>query len=312
MLSLIIMVLLLPCVMRAAQDQSRTIDPIVTTGWLETNLGAAGLVVVDIRPEADYTAGHINGAVNIPFGPGTWWIFGPGGLLLELPDQTTLFNLLGSAGITSSSKVVVVNKSDTNFDRADATRVAWTLIYAGLKDVAVLDGGYNKWVAESRTVSSDPVTPMAVTYAGTLNEDIVITKERVSKMIGSARIVDARDSDAYFGATFDDVYSSRPGHIKKAVSLPTPWVFEETFDGDSFLYASYKDTNTLEAMAEGVIGKNKKNKKIILYCGVGGYASTWWFLLSEVLGYKKATVYDGSIQEWSADQEAPMTLYRWN
>jgi thiosulfate/3-mercaptopyruvate sulfurtransferase len=309
---LLIMVLLLPVVAMAAQGPSRTIDPIVTTDWLEANLGTTGLVVVDIRPTVDYTAGHITGAVNVPFGPGTWWVISPEGLILQLPDQTALFNLIGSIGITSSSKIVVVNKTDTNFDRADATRVAWTLIYAGLRDVAVLDGGYNKWVADGNATSTEPVTPTTVVYAGTLNENIVIAKERVSKMLRSAKIVDARDPDAYFGVTFDDVYSSRPGHIQKAVSLPTPWVWEETFDGDTFLYATFKNTDTLEAIAEGVIGKNKKNKKIILYCGVGGYASTWWFLLSEVLGYKKVTVYDGSIQEWTMDPDAPVTLYRWN
>jgi len=41
-----------------------------------------------------------------------------------------------------------------------------------------------------------------------------------------------------------------------------------------------------------------KGKKIIVCCGVGGYGSSWWFVLSRILGYRHVKFYDGSAQAW--------------
>ena len=51
-------------------------------------------------------------------------------------------------------------------------------------------------------------------------------------------------------------------------------------------------------MAWKVIGWNRY-KEIIAYCGVGGYASTTYFILKEVLGYPNVKFYDGSAREWT-------------
>jgi thiosulfate/3-mercaptopyruvate sulfurtransferase len=52
-------------------------------------------------------------------------------------------------------------------------------------------------------------------------------------------------------------------------------------------------------------------EEIIDYCGVGGYASPVWFLLTQVVGYTNVKFYDGSMQEWTADPEAPVTKYKY-
>lgn len=49
-------------------------------------------------------------------------------------------------------------------------------------------------------------------------------------------------------------------------------------------------------------------REIIVYCGVGGYASGWWFVLSQVLHYPNVKVHDGPAQEWAADPEAPLVI----
>jgi thiosulfate/3-mercaptopyruvate sulfurtransferase len=85
--------------------------------------------------------------------------------------------------------------------------------------------------------------------------------------------------------------------------LPTPWVF--TADG------VFKDETDLHAMAKGVIGKNT-SKEVLVYCGVGGYASTWWFLLTQVFGYKNVKLYDGGMAEWMQDPNAPVGIYSWH
>jgi thiosulfate/3-mercaptopyruvate sulfurtransferase len=72
---------------------------------------------------------------------------------------------------------------------------------------------------------------------------------------------------------------------------------------------AYRDKSTLGAMASGVIGKHR-DKEIIVYCGVGGYASSWWFVLTQVLGYDNVRIFDGSAQEWVM-KKYDMVPYQW-
>jgi 3-mercaptopyruvate sulfurtransferase SseA len=76
--------------------------------------------------------------------------------LLELPTERDLSNLLGSLGIKENSKVVAVGRGATDFDRVDAIRVAWTILVSGVKNAAVLDGGFPKWQRKKRATTNEP------------------------------------------------------------------------------------------------------------------------------------------------------------
>lgn len=277
----------------------RTITPLVTTKWLEENITRPGLVAIDIRNADEYKDGHIPGAVNVPFSS---WAIEKNGLLLELPEADELFDTIGGAGIKSDSRVVVVNKTDTPFDLADAPRVAYTLLYAGIKNAAVLNGGYNKWLKEKRAVSNKTVTPKKSVYKGKINKEMFITKVYVEKKLGKSLIVDARTPDEFFGI-IDNPFAHKTGHIPTATCLPAPWLWTEK--------GTYRSIREIRAMASGVLGGDK-SREIILYCGVGGYGSTWCFVLREILGYTNVKLYNGSAQEWTADPEAPVARYCWD
>jgi len=276
----------------------RTISPIVSTGWLAENIADPELVVIDIRTNQEYKAGHIPRAINVPFAS---WAIERNGLLLELPEAGELFDIIGAAGIKSDSRVVVVNKTDTPFDLADAARVAYTLLYAGVKNAAILDGGYNKWLKEGRAVSDETVKPEKAAYKGELNETLFISKTHVQEKLGKSIIIDARTPDAFFGVA-QEPFAQRPGHIPGAACLPTPWVWTEE--------GTYKNIEELREMASGVVGRDT-SREIIVYCGVGGYGSVWCFVLREILGYTNVKLYDGAAQEWTADPEAPVARYCW-
>lgn len=295
------------------------IDPIVSTDWLEGNLGAEDLVILDVRTPDEYAAGHIPGAINSH--EANWYLIPPDSVLfMELPAVEDLFTTIGNAGITADSLVVIVSAASgpvplVFYGLAVSPRVADTLIYAGVKNVAIMDGGYDKWVAESRATSAAPVTPTPVTYEGAVNEAMFVSKDYVQKQLtrkcwwwwqylGKSTIVDARDADVYFGVTLEPWATA--GHIPGATNLPAPWLWNIGAD-----YSTYKDTAVLRDMAAGVVIKYFPPKEIIVYCGVGGYASTDYFVLSEVLGYRNVKIYDGSAQEWTADPEAPVNLYMW-
>lgn len=272
---------------------SLDLAPIIETDWLEQNLKAPGVTVVDIRTVPQYQKGHIPGSVNVPF---SLWAVANKGLSLELPSDEALRDVLGRHGISRTSSVVIVNRTETDFSRADATRVAWTCKVAGLENVAVLDGGFSKWARENRPVSAMAATLPAQSYSGVINRSSLASKAYVLKKMNKLTLADNRTPEDYFGI------ASKPGHIRGALNLPAPWIFNP--DG------TFKTQEEMRSMAEGVLGSNKK-KEIVLYCGAGGFSSTWWFLLTQVLGYQNVKLYDGSFEEWSSDPRAPVQSYTW-
>ena len=285
----------------------REINPIVTTDWLAQNVDNQRLVIVDIRVSEEYKTGHIPQAVNIPFpdavdNPSSQWFVVKDGLLLELPEEADLFNTIGSAGIKDDSLVVVVPKRVLPRPLVDATRVADLIMYTGVKNAAVLDGGYEKWLDEGRDISLSIVEPTPLQYTGKIDSTMFVSKEYVRSKIGKTVIIDAREPIEYFGGFIRPLEWSRAGHIPTAKSLPTFWLWKDDI--------TYRDTDELRAMATGVVGEDT-SQEVIIYCGVGGLSSAWLFVLREVLGYKDVKIYNGSAQEWSRDPEAPLVLYKW-
>jgi thiosulfate/3-mercaptopyruvate sulfurtransferase len=289
------------------------------------------LVILDIRDPYSYAADHIPGAINEPFITGIdsfclslgleipisrWITTDERYLLLELPDDQALFDTIGSLGITQDSRVVIVTAPSpldpAPFYRlANGARVADTLIYAGVDNVAILDGGYPKWVADGYGKDSDVPIVVPVTYDGTVNRGMFVSINYVRRNLWRADIIDARDADVYFGVTIEP-FAPDAGHIPGATSLPAPWGYIS--QGDNIY--TFKDTETLGEMASGVIGDpwyyyGHWSPKIIVYCGAGGYASVWWFVLTQVLEYKDVKFYDGSAKEWIMEGY-DMVPYQWD
>ncbi len=266
-------------------------SPVVSNAWLESHLDSPDVVVVDVRTADEYQAGHIRNAVNSPFEvPFSAWVTMRDDLLLELPDASDLFEVLGGLGITKHSRVVIVTSNgDPPYPLANATRVAVTMAYAGVPSVSILDGGYPQWVAEGRVTTTAVPTIDPSTYRGSVDDDLVVDTDYVATSIGRSLIVDARDANVYSGEVVEP-WAEKAGHIPSALSLPATSIW----NGDG----TYKSRSELEAIAEQVVGERSSDREIIVYCGVGGYASSWLFVLSDILGYRDVKLYDGSAQEW--------------
>jgi thiosulfate/3-mercaptopyruvate sulfurtransferase len=265
-------------------------EPFVSTDWLQANLSK--VTVLDVRKVEEYNAGHIPGAINVFYGV---WGIKKGVLLNELPSDDDLKDILSSAGIEPTTTVVVVSKNETMPFRTDATRVAWTLRYAGVENVAVLSGGIEKWEAEKRTLSKDALKPKAKAYKGKFNKQFYASKADVMGALGKAVIVDVRPPEFYKGEKKLD-FVEKTGRIKGAVNLPPGLLYNP--DG------TYKNKAEIEAIAKPVVGADL-NKEIITYCDTGKVCTTWWLALADLLGYKNVKVYDGSSMEWMADPATP-------
>jgi len=207
-----------------------------------------------------------------------------------------LNDTLCSIGLQKFATIVIVGKTDTDRDRVQSTRVAWTLKYAGNKRPTILNGGYNSWITAKLPISAGWETKAKDRQKCNWNESVIATREQVMKAITKSAIVDTRPARVFSGQETQQSVKRR-GHIPGAVNLPYSLVFKE--DG------SFEDKSVLQAHARRVIGEDKEREIIVLCCD-GQYASSWWFVLSEMLGYKKVAIYDGSMEEWCRDEASPL------
>ncbi len=284
--------LLLPLALTAPVQAARSIDPIVSTEWLQNNLNNANLVIVDVRKVEEYKAGHIPGAVNVVYGT---WAVKKGDLLNELPAVDDLADAIGSAGIDQNSLVVIVGKTDKVPDQFDMTRVAWTLKYLGVPNVAILSGGQNQWLKESKPVLQDMTRPKEKEFAASVNKGLFVDKASLAGKIGKALVIDTR-APAFYEGKEKLPFVPKLGRIKGAVNLPVGQLY--TPEG------LYKDKAALAALAQKAAGSDL-DKEIIVYCDTGKTCTGWAFIRTDLLGYKDVKVYDGSSMEWLADPNVP-------
>jgi len=128
--------------------------------------------------------------------------------------------------------------------------------------------------------------------------------------MGKSTPVDTREADTYFGIK-PDPSSQRAGHIPTSKVLPAPWFWAtKTDEAGETTYMIWKDTRAISEIALTALGEDM-DEEIIIYCGVGGYASPVYYVLTEVVGYTNVKFYDGSMQEWTADPEAPVVKYKY-
>jgi thiosulfate/3-mercaptopyruvate sulfurtransferase len=268
-------------------------DPIVSTDWLQQNLANPKVVIVDVRKVEEYREGNIPNSINIFYNS---WAVARDGLMNELPAEDDLRDLIGSLGVGKDTTVVVVSKNDPVPERFNMTRVAWTLRYAGVQNVSVLNGGFDRWVAEKKAVSTTATRGKKVAYDAPFNKAFYTDKAYVMANLGKATIVDVREAPFYKGERKLD-FVPKTGRIKGAVNLPNSLLF--TPEG------TFKPADALAAAATPVVGTDK-NKEIIVYCDTGKTCTAWWLVLHDLLKYKNVKDYDGSSMEWLKDPAAPV------
>jgi len=271
---------------------SQNMGPIVATGWLESNLSRPGLVILDVRRVEDYRNGHIPGAINLFYRA---WAFKKNHLYAEIPDQDDLFEMIGSAGIRPDTWVVVVGSTKNLQEQVHGARVACTLKFAGVKTVAILDGGFDKWVLELRKTSMIIPKAKSTIFKGNIRETLFADKEYVLSHWGEITLLDVREKEYYSGEKKLDCVE-KAGRIPGALNLPTSWAFTAA--------GTFLERKPLIALAESVVGRDR-NRGIVTYCDTGQCCPTWALLLKEVLGYQQVRIYDGGLQEWMSDPNVP-------
>jgi len=276
------------------------VSPLVDTAWLSENAGNENVVVLDIRADVAGTDLGENpypaNAVAAPYGEAGWRteIDGVPGKIPAVEDITALIE---SLGIENDDHVVILPWGTNSSEIGSATRVYWTFKYLGHEDVSILDGGWRQYDANGGARVAKPVSLEASTFEVNLQEDLLATTEEVQAALddGTA-LVDGRPPEQFRGESKSGVVATA-GTLPGAVNIPHFEIYSEE-------YARFSDSETVAALADAVnLGSDQAN---IAFCNTGHWATVAWFGLSEILGNKNTSMYDGSMSEWASDPDRPI------
>lgn len=285
---LLSLILILP-----AAAQARDIAPIVSTDWLLANLKNPKLIILDVRRVEEYREGHIPGALNAFYGS---WAYMKDGLYSSLPEKDDLNDTISYMGIGFDNWVVVTGCMDTPRLSYQSARVACTLQYAGIGNVALLDGGINKWIVEKKPVSKKIEQRKSKKFQGKYTGEKFANAKYVKEGLGKLVLLDVREPEYFSGQKKLDCIP-KMGHIPGAFNMPTSCAFNAD--------KTFKSKEELAAIAEAAAGKDR-NAAIVTYCDTGQCCPIWSYLMTQVLGYTNVRLYDGGMQEWMQDPNAPV------
>ncbi len=281
-------------------------DALVSCDWLEQHLDDPNLRLFDCstqlifsddgdRPyrvvncHEEHESGHIPGAgyfdlqgdFSVPDSP----------FAMTLADPETVSKAFARNGVADGTRVVVYSRRSVSW----ATRFWWMLRWLGFDNAAVLDGGYDKWIADGRRISTDSSTYPARELSVNLRPDL---------FVGKKIVLDAIDDPATctINALGTDIFSGknsrygRPGRIPGSVSVPQV----SLLDPQTLEFLPMKRITELFA----AVGADRAQNHIS-YCGGGIFATVGAFWLHQ-LGHQNIAVYENSMSEWGSDERLPI------
>ncbi|MES2665173.1 MAG: 3-mercaptopyruvate sulfurtransferase [Pseudomonadota bacterium] len=280
---------------------SPTDDPktLVSTDWLAAHRGDPDLRILDASwymPDAgrdaaaEYRAAHIPGARFFDIDE----ISDHRSTLPHMaPPPEKFMSRMRAMGIGDGHQVVVYDGSGL----FSAARAWWTFRLMGKMDVAVLDGGLPKWLAEGREVEDMPPMVrdrhMTVSRQNHLVKDV--TQVAHASKLGLAEIIDARSAPRFAGEVAEPRAGLRSGHIPGSRNLP----FATLLTPQGTLKPAAELTALFQAAGVDL------TKPAITTCGSGITASVLSLAL-ERIGHRNHAVYDGSWAEWGMYDDLPV------
>ena len=257
---------------------------IISAEDLKDYIGKENVVIVDMQSTEDYTAGHVEGAVNIQNTD----------ITINVPVSTMLTSakkissLMGSKGISNDTLVIAY---DTN--KMSASRLLWSLFMYGHENVKVVDGGLNAILAEGITLTTAETVVTETTFtAKEPSQNWLATKKDVLNQVNNpdANVVllDVRTQEEYY----------TEGKIPTSVMID--WTNNFYSVDNTFKSIQTTRINYLEE-------RIYPEQEIIIYCKSSMRATPVFVQLYEA-GYRNIRIFDGAYLEWSSDSSNPVEM----
>lgn len=296
-------------------------EHLVPPEWVEDLLAGrsviappAGDVVVahvNFDNPRDYARGHIPGAIHLD----TMAIEEPDFWNRRTPEELAV--ALCGLGIRHDTTVVLYGRcGQPSMEQQDpgmeagqiaAMRAAAILLYAGVSDVRVLDGGLGAWERSGGEVVSDPVESVPVSDFGVAipaRPDLMIDMPEAARILADphGELVSIRSWAEFIGEVSGYHYVLPRGRIDGAVF--------GNCGSDAYHMQNYRNRDQTMRDYEEVAARWREvgvvpEKRIAFYCGTGWRGSEAFFC-AWLMGWDRAAVYDGGWYEWSDHEENPM------
>jgi thiosulfate/3-mercaptopyruvate sulfurtransferase len=264
-------------------------DVLVDADWATSHLTdpTVRLVEVDVDTTS-YEQSHIPGAIAW-----NWTSQLSDGIRRDIAGRAEFSELLSSSGISPDTTIVLYGDNNNWF----AAWAYWQLKLFGHRDVRILNGGRKLWLDHGLPLTTEVPAYEPTSYQ-LAEPDFALRAYRddILPRLGdpTLALVDVRSPAEFNGEIIAppglSETAQRAGHIPGAASIP--WAQTVREDG------TFKSRDELERLyeAKGITS----DKDIIAYCRIGERSSHSWFVLHELLGYKRVRNYDGSWTEYGS------------
>jgi len=301
-------------------DRLQRFDCLVYPEWVDNVInkalpsdhkgGETVIVHAHYRNREAYLSGHIPGAIDMDT------------LALEAPEtwnrrsSLELKAALEQHGITADTTVVLYGKF-MHPDNADefpgsaaghigAIRCAVIMLYAGVKDVRVLNGGFQSWKDAGFDIATNDVPKQAVIEFGApipVHPELIVDIDKAKAMLqaNDADLVSVRSWPEFIGEVSGYNYIEKKGRIPGAIF--------GNCGSDAYHMENYRnvDHTVREAQETEAIWKQVNitpDKHLAFYCGTGWRGSEAFFN-AWLMGWPKVSLFDGGWFEWSNDPANP-------
>lgn len=261
------------------EGESRLIEAKALAPYLNQD----GVVIIDMRSEEDYAAGHVLNAVNLPVDD----------ILISVPVEGSITSTkkftkaMKKIGVSNDSLIIAYDRN-----KMAAARFLWTAFMYGHENVLVVDGGLNAIQAAGIEMTTDiPEITEGTFESGEPSQNWMAKMEDVQAQVNmpdpNVILLDVRSQEEYY----------TNGKIPTSVMID----YKTNFYSDgTFKNVQATRINYLE---EKIYPEND----IIIYCQTSMRAAPVFLELYEA-GYRNIRIYDGAFLEWSSNTANPVEM----